>query len=202
VASAAQAFVGTIRQTPPMYSAVHHEGRRLYELAREGVEVPREAREVTVHAIAVDELRDAAATLRVTCGKGTYVRTLVADLGEALGVGAAVERLQRLRVGPFTLADAVTSAELRDMPLVALNAHIASPAAALRGWPEIVLDADRESSFRHGRALEAAQVPPGFVRVHDTDGALVGIGTVDGAARLRPVRILHADRSDARVLPA
>ncbi len=107
VAEVATGFVGRIRQTPPMYSALHHEGRRLYELAREGIEVPRAPRDVIVHAIEVDDVSDARVTLRVVCGKGTYVRTLAADLGDALGVGAAVEQLTRRRVGPFTLDEAV-----------------------------------------------------------------------------------------------
>ena len=87
-----------------MYSAVHHEGRRLYELAREGIEVERAPREVVMHSIDVEEVDGPRATLRVVCGKGTYVRVLAADLGAALGCGGAVERLVRTRVGPFELA--------------------------------------------------------------------------------------------------
>jgi len=202
VVSAARAFVGRIRQTPPMYSALHHEGRRLYELARQGVEVERQAREVTVYSIDVEELRGDGATLRVVCGKGTYVRTLVADLGDALGVGAAVERLSRIRVGPFSLPDAVTWAELDRMSAAELEAHIGPPASALAAWPEIRLDTVRAGAFRHGQTVEGAPSTTGFARVHDTQGTLIGVGAVDSAGRLRPVRILHADRSDARVLPA
>jgi tRNA pseudouridine55 synthase len=202
VASAARQFVGPIRQTPPMYSAVHHEGRRLYELAREGIEVERAARDVTVHVLDVEEVRGAGATLRVVCGKGTYVRTLVADLGDAVGVGAAVERLSRLRVGPFTLKDAVTWADLDAMPPADLQAHIAPPAFALAPWPEIQLDTVRAHAFRHGQSVECVAAATGFARVHDADGALIGVGAVDAARRLRPIRVLHADRSDSRVLPA
>jgi tRNA pseudouridine55 synthase len=202
VASAARQFVGPIRQTPPMYSAVHHEGRRLYELAREGIEVERAARDVTVHVLDVEEVRGAGATLRVVCGKGTYVRTLVADLGDAVGVGAAVERLSRLRVGPFTLKDAVTWADLDDMPPAELQAHIAPPAFALAPWPEIRLDTVRAHAFRQGQSLESVATATGLARVHDADGSLIGVGAVDTAGRLRPIRILHADRSGARVLPA
>ena len=97
---ACRPFVGRIKQVPPMYSAVHHEGRRLYELARQGIDVEREPREVFVRSIAVKEVASPRATLRVVCGKGTYVRVLAADLGAALGYGGAVERLSRARVGP------------------------------------------------------------------------------------------------------
>ena len=95
-------FVGEIEQIPPMYSALHHEGRRLYELAREGTEVERAPRRVTVHAITLESLDLPEMTFRVRCGKGTYVRTLAADLGEALGTGAALARLVRTRVGPVS----------------------------------------------------------------------------------------------------
>src|SRR5438045_1454941 len=82
--AATRPFVGRIRQVPPMFSAVHHDGRRLYELARTGVEVPREPREAIVHEIVVEEVGEATARLRVVCGRGTYIRTLAADLGTAL----------------------------------------------------------------------------------------------------------------------
>jgi len=201
IAAAARAFVGRIQQTPPMYSALHHEGRRLYELAREGVEVPRAAREVVVHAIDVEEVSGTRVMLRVVCGKGTYVRTLAADLGDALGVGAAVEQLTRLRVGPFTRDDAVTWDLLEHAAGAALRARLVPPEAALAGWPAVCLDAARAEVFRHGQSVECAAVPSGLARVHEADGTLIGVGAVD-AGRLRPVRILHADRPDARVLPA
>jgi tRNA pseudouridine55 synthase len=89
--AATRPFVGRIRQVPPMFSALRHRGRRLYELAREGVEVEREPRDVVVHEIVVDAVADASVTLRIVCGRGTYVRALAADLGAALGCGAAVE---------------------------------------------------------------------------------------------------------------
>src|SRR5437773_314287 len=90
-----------------MYSAVHHEGRRLYELAREGIEVEREPREVVVHSLTVDQVAAPRVTLRVVCGKGTYVRVLATDMGAALGYVGAFECLVRCRVGPFHLADAI-----------------------------------------------------------------------------------------------
>jgi len=202
VTAAAAAFIGHIRQTPPMYSALHHEGRRLYELAREGVEVERAARDVTVYELAVEDVQGGRATLRVVCGKGTYVRTLVADLGDALEVGAAVEQLTRLRVGPFTIEHAVTGADLDTLPAASLEARVLPPAAALVGWPEVHLDAARADAFRHGQALDGGPAASGLVRVHETGGALIGVGAVDATRRLRPIRILHADHSDARVLPA
>ena len=129
---ACRRFVGRIRQTPPMYSAVHHEGRRLYELARQGLEVAREAREVVVHAMDVLELDGDRLTVRVVCGKGTYVRALAADLGADLGCGAAVEHLDRVRVGPFTRADALSPDDLLHGERTALLARLLPVDAAAR----------------------------------------------------------------------
>ena len=202
VVQAARAFVGRIRQTPPMFSALRHHGRRLYELAREGVDVDRAPREVVVHAIDVESAADMRATIRVVCGKGTYVRTLAADLGDALGVGAALETLTRLRVGPFTLADAIAWTDAIQAAPGALRARVRPPAAALAGWPEIRLDATSVAAFRHGQTVRSAGARPGSVRVHELDGTLIGVGAVDDAFHLRPIRILHADRPNARRLPA
>src|SRR5262249_23696620 len=163
----------------------------------------RAPREVTVHRVDVTEVAHGRATLRIVCGKGTYVRTLVADLGDALGVGATVEQLTRLRVGPFTLAEAIAGGKPGDTSRATLEAHIAPPASALEGWPEIRLDQARADAFRHGRVLDdGGGETSGLVRVHEAAGAFIGVGAVDGSRRLRPIRILHADRSDARVLPA
>jgi tRNA pseudouridine55 synthase len=202
---ACRPFVGRIKQVPPMYSAVHHGGRRLYELAREGVEVVREPREVVIHAIEVEEVASPQARVRVVCGKGTYLRSLAADLGTALGCGAAVERLVRTRVGPFALADAVPWAELSDGPAAALAARVRPAEAALSGWPSLRLDARAAGRFEHGQAAEIVPAGAGagtLVRVHTAEGRLLGVGEVAPGGRTRPVRVLHADRPGTRVRPA
>ena len=204
VEAACRPFVGRIKQVPPMFSAVHHEGRRLYELAREGIEVVREPREVVIHSIDVEEAAGDSARLRVVCGKGTYVRVLAADVGGSLGCGAAVARLVRTRVGPFALADAVPWSELTSAMAAALWARVLPAEAALAGWAFIRLDARAASQFEHGQAVAIA--PPGvaagaLVRVHAADGRLLGVGEVMDGTRTRPVRMLHADRPGPRVLP-
>jgi tRNA pseudouridine55 synthase len=176
---ATRSFVGRQRQVPPMFSAVHHEGRRLYELAREGREVSRESREVTVHALTVEEVALPLVRLRIVCGKGTYVRTLVADLGEALGCGAAVESLLRARVGHFRVDE------------------------ALSGWPVIELDAAATSAFLHGQAVSwpaPLAADAGLVAVHATAGGFLGVGHA-ADRKIKPTRILHADRPGSRELP-
>jgi tRNA pseudouridine55 synthase len=194
-------FRGRIAQTPPMYSALHHAGRRLYELAREGVEVERAPREVVVHTITVEAVTPATATLRIVCGKGTYVRTLAADLGDRLGCGGALESLQRTRVGPFTLAAAVSGADIRPGNAPALWARVLGADAALEGWPAVTLGDAETIAFLHGQAAGAPGDGTGFVRVYDGAGRFLGIGDRRGGA-VRPARILHADRPGTRELPA
>ena len=204
VEAVATTFIGRIRQVPPMYSALHHEGKRLYELARAGVEVERQPRDVVVHSIDVEDAGGTTATLRVVCGKGTYVRVLAADLGAALGVGAAVERLVRTRVGPFHRDRAVSSDEI-GAAAHALWDKVVPPEAALTGWPSVRLDTAAAGAFVHGQSVAAAldRATPGtFVAVHDSE-TFLGVGEVmAGGARIRPVRILHVDRPGTRVLPA
>jgi len=194
-------FRGRITQTPPMYSALHHEGRRLYELAREGLEVERAPRQVVVHAITVEAVTPATATLRIVCGKGTYVRTLAADLGDRLGCGGAVESLQRTRVGPFTLGDAVSAREIRAGGAAALWTRLRPPDAALAGWPAVTLDETDTTAFVHGQAVGATGDGAGFVCVYDGGGRFLGVGECRGGA-VRPARMLHADRPGTRELPA
>ena len=202
---ACRRFVGRILQTPPMYSAVHHEGRRLYELARQGVEVAREARVVVVHAMDVLELDGDRLTVRVVCGKGTYVRVLAADLGADLGCGAAVERLDRVRVGPFTREDALSADDLLHGERAVLLARLLPIDAPLAGWSSVVLEDRDARAFVHGQPvpLPSGRVVGPLVSVRDGAGKFLGVGrTRAGSTRVSPERIVHADRSGTRVLPA
>lgn len=203
--AATRPFVGRIRQVPPMFSALHHEGRRLYELAREGVEVPREPREVVVHDIVVEALTDTTVTLRIVCGRGTYVRALAADLGGALGCGGAIECLVRTRVGPFGLAQALAAAEIAAATRDALWARVLPPETALPQWSAVRLGAIAAAAFVHGQSVDVAlpdERAHGLVRVHDETGRMLGVGELTGGGRaVKPSRILHADRPGPRVLP-
>ncbi len=115
VLSAVAAFVGRIKQTPPMYSALKVDGKKLCDLARSGVTVEREPRDITVHSIVARKINDSTYSLDVHCSKGTYIRTLCSDIGERLGVGGAMSALTRTRASIFTLDDAVTLDELENM---------------------------------------------------------------------------------------
>lgn len=196
------AFVGEITQVPPMYSALHHEGKRLYELARAGVEVERAPRRVTVHAVTLESVELPSFTIRVRCGKGMYVRTLAADLGEAFGCGAALARLIRMRVGPFTLEASVPWSELRDCRHgTMLWERLLPPDRALEGMPAVRLEVSQLEAFRHGRSVSWRESPEGPVRVYGPDGRFHGLGLGrDGT--VKPERLLHADPPRPRVLPA
>ena len=203
--AACRGFVGRIAQVPPMYSAVHHEGRRLYELAREGVEVERTPRDVVVSAIDVERLEETSATLRIVCGKGTYVRVLAAELGSALGWGGAVDRLVRTRVGRFALADALAWRDLEEAPAAELWARVLPPDAALAHLPAARLDAGGARRFVHGQPADlVAPLAAGtLARVYDTAGALLGVGEAAATGRsVRPVRMVHADHPGPSVRPA
>jgi tRNA pseudouridine55 synthase len=198
VAAALPRFVGEIEQTPPMYSAVRVGGRRLHEAARRGEEVARAPRRVRVHALellAFEPAREglARARLLVRCGKGTYVRTLAADLGRALGVPAHLAALRRTEAGPFGIAAALPLAgaeALAEGDPQALRARLVPPAEALSFLPAARLDAAGVRDLGHGKAVAVA-APEGMVRALDAEGRLVAVCRSDGRL-LRPVRVLRA----------
>jgi len=195
-------FVGRIQQVPPMFSALRRGGKRLYELARQGVEVEREPREVTIHSIALESLALPDLVIRVRCGKGTYVRTLAADLGAGLGCGGALAALVRTRVGPYALERAVTWDEVRlARSGESLWTRVLGCDSALGALDGLTLDAAAARAFTHGQAVPAATRVAGLVRVYGPEGAFLGVGQGLGD-RVKPERLLHADPSRRSVLPA
>jgi len=195
-------FVGVIRQVPPMFSALHRGGKRLYELARQGVEVDREPREVTVHSIRLVSVSLPDFVIHVRCGKGTYVRTLAADVGAALGCGAALAGLVRTRVGPYALESAVPWDEVRQARTGdTLWPRLLPPDSALAGLAPVHLDADGARAFAHGQAVAAGGRVLGWLRVYGPGDALLGVGQGLGN-RVKPERLLHADPQGSSVLPA
>jgi tRNA pseudouridine55 synthase len=178
VEAALEQFRGEILQVPPMVSALKVGGRKLYELARKGETVEREARPVTIHRLEVlDFVPGAAAEVefRVECSGGTYVRTLCHDLGAALGVGGVMSELEREAVGFFKAEDAVPLDELRsDTPLLPLG-------PALDHLPALVVEADQAARLAHGQFISAPDtVPDGPTRILDGAGGLLAIATVRG----------------------
>jgi tRNA pseudouridine55 synthase len=171
-------FTGKIEQTPPMFSAVHHEGKRLYELAREGKTVERKSRSVTIYGLSLlGTEMPATARLRIACSEGTYIRTLCEDLGAALGVPAHMGALVREASGPFILYEARTLDEIAEDPQGAVIApeHIIP-------FPTIVLDLRGSADFRAGRVVPLPEgAPAQHVFVRDHSRTLVGVGEAHGA---------------------
>ena len=200
-------FVGQIQQVPPMYSALRMGGKRLYELARRGVEVKREPRPVMIHALTLESVELPLFTVRVVCGKGTYVRTLCADLGEVLGCGGVLERLLRVRVGPYSLDTAIPWAELvRARDGAALWPRILPPDSALGHQPALRLTHEAAAALLDGQSVPAEKPDSpdgGLVRLYAPAGAFLGIGRlIHGGSAVKPERILHGDYPRHRILPA
>jgi tRNA pseudouridine55 synthase len=167
-------FTGEIDQIPPMYSAIKQDGRKLYELARAGETVEREARHIRIDALTVSGWSPPYFTLDVTCSAGTYIRSLVYDLGEALEVGAHLAGLIRTASGSFTLENAVALDELlKDSHW---QHHLISPQTALADRPAVTLDADSLDHIKHGRALPNANSESGtLVLAYAPNGEFVAI---------------------------
>jgi tRNA pseudouridine55 synthase len=202
VEAALAAFVGVISQVPPMYSAVRRHGRRLYELARQGIEVERAPRAVTIHSIVLEALAPPELRLRVRCGKGTYIRTLADDLGAALGCGGALASLVRTRVGPYTVEDAVPWTDLREARHgEILWARLRPGDSALASFPGAWLDAGAAARFSHGQAVAVPDIADGQVRVYAPADTFLGVGLAR-SGWVNPERLVHADPARPRVLPA
>jgi tRNA pseudouridine55 synthase len=150
--AAVAAFVGTIRQVPPMHSALKREGVPLYRLARQGIEVAREAREVRIDALDILAVEMPEVTLRITCSKGTYVRTLCHDLGHRLGCGAYLSALRRTRCGVFSEAQCHSVEQLEKLVGSGAPLPLLTPAAALANWPGVLVRADAALRLGHGIA--------------------------------------------------
>ncbi len=159
-------FTGPIQQLPPMHSALKHEGRALYEYARAGIEIEREARPVTIHAIDIVEWQAPVLVIDVHCSKGTYIRTLAEDIGAALGCGAHLAALRRTASGPLTLDAAVTLEQLQALEPAAREALLLPPDVLLAGWPEVQLPDDEAGRFLTGLRRRVALADAPAVRVY------------------------------------
>jgi tRNA pseudouridine55 synthase len=188
-------FVGEIAQVPPMYSALKHQGERLYKLAREGVEVERKPRQVTIHEIRLLACELPEFELEVHCSKGTYIRTLAEDIGEVLGCGAHVVGLRRTQVGLFSgdgmvdLATLEATAEQggRD----ALDALLLPVDSAILDWPEVRLNSDSSFYLRQGQPVLVPRAPTqGRVRIYDDQDNFLGVGEILDDGRVAPKRMI------------
>jgi tRNA pseudouridine55 synthase len=187
-------FVGPYRQVPPMYSALKRDGRPLYELARAGVEVEREARDLTLHRLDLLRLDVRSVEFEVACSKGTYVRTLGEDIARALGTVGHLAALRRLQVEPFGEGPMYDFGTLEAVPdEAALDRRLLGADSALRNWPSVQVDATGETDLRHGRPAGCDGLPGVLVRIYGPGGVFLALGRVDSAgSRVAPERLLAA----------
>ena len=183
IRAACEAFRGPISQLPPMYSALKHQGRALYELARGGVTVERAPREVTIHALDIvdwqaDEL---LLVIDVRCSKGTYIRTLAEDIGAKLGCGAHLAGLRRTASGPVSVEQAVTLEQIEALDDAGRLALLTAPDSLLGEWPEVELSNDEAGRFLSGMRRRVALADLPQVRVYgQMPRAFLGSGHVTG----------------------
>ncbi|WP_288462195.1 tRNA pseudouridine(55) synthase TruB [uncultured Pseudomonas sp.] len=197
IQAALPAFRGQIEQIPPMYSALKRDGQPLYKLARAGEVVEREARSVTIARLELLALQEDRATLEVACSKGTYVRTLVEDLGARLGCGAHVAELRRTQAGPFGLAQAISLEELEaahaEGGSEALDRFLLPVDSGLEHWPLVQLTQHSAYYWLHGQPVRAANAPKfGLMRVQDDQGRFIGIGEIDDEGQVAPRRLIRS----------
>ncbi len=193
IEAAVARFTGVIDQLPPMHSALKHEGRKLYDLARAGIEVERTPRRVSIHAIHILHWQHDELVLDVRCSKGTYIRTLAEDLGEALGCGAHLGGLRRTASGALTLADAIDIDSLQALEPAEREARLRPPEVLLGGWPDVTLPADEAGRFLTGLRRRVALADQPAVRVFGpgprSPGAFLGTAHIT-AGELIPDRLL------------
>ena len=186
-------FVGVAEQVPPMHSAVQVGGRRLYDLAREGLEVDRAARRIEILALRRESLDGPDLTISVACSKGTYVRTLAMDIGRRLGCGAYLTALRRTGVGPFRLDQAATLEALEAEGVEGARRRLLPLEVLVAGLPRLEPSAEAAWRFGQGQGIDCAGAVPGAeLAVFAPGGRFLGVGRSERPGRLEPLRLLAA----------
>ncbi len=189
-------FRGSIEQIPPMYSALKHQGQRLYKLARQGVEVEREPRPVDIYQLTLTGQGDDWIDIDVHCSKGTYVRTLAEDIGEKLGCGAHVSALRRNMVGPYgdgqlVALDRLQHLKENDMP--AMDDLLLPIESALSQWPDVDLSTDAAFYLQQGQPVLVPHAPTsGWVRLYEGNRSFLGMGEILDDGRVAPRRLMKS----------
>ncbi|MCL1597427.1 tRNA pseudouridine(55) synthase TruB [Parasutterella secunda] len=195
IEKALNAFRGDILQVPPMFSALKRDGKTLYDLAREGVSIERQARSVRIEKLEILEFADELLTVEVTCSKGTYIRVLAEDIGEALGCGAHLASLRRTKVGVLSLEDAVTLQALETMSVDERLATLKPLDALMQTLPAVHLSENDRVRFCHGQRLALGLPSCPRVRVYGPDEQMVGTARVNERGVLEPERLI-ANKKD------
>jgi len=194
-------FVGDIEQIPPMYSALKVDGQRLYKLAYQGLEVERKSRPVTIHKIDLLHFDEDSFEIQVRCSKGTYIRTLVENIGQALGCGAHVGSLRRISTGPFNEAQMVSMEIIENLSKeqgdAALDLLLVPVDSALEHLTEVNLTEEMAYHLCLGQAVSVPKAPTeGLLRIYDHEHAFIGIGTILDDGRVAPKRLLKTGNNE------
>lgn len=198
--SVTKQFLGEIMQVPPMYSALKKDGKKLYELAREGIEVERAARPLTIYELSLTPLSDQQLQLNVTCSKGTYVRVLAEDIAKALGTLGHLTALRRIRTGDFEIANAITLADFAALDVAARFDKLLAVDACVHSLPSLVLDDSQSKRIRQGQRLnvKATMLNQHLIltanqtfRLFDDHQQFLGTGLLEPNGRLQPLKLVN-----------
>ena len=185
-------FRGAVEQVPPMYSALKHEGQRLYKLARAGKEVERKSRTVIIHSLELIAWDSPLLVFRVHCSKGTYVRTLAEDIAERLGTCAHLQALRRLEVEPFHEAEMISLDELEQAVGAGQQDSLLLPLdRGLESWPMVELSGEEQVRFTHGNPAPVRETQSGNVRVYAKSGEILGLGEIRDDHKVYPKRLFN-----------
>ena len=185
-----QKFTGDITQIPPMFSALKFEGKPLYEYARQGIEIERKSRQVTIYDITLKKIEESIVILEVSCSKGTYIRTLAEDIGHALGCGAYLKGLERTQTGNFQLSDALTIEAIEAMSMASREETLLPVDALLEGLSSIKLTLTETEAIKKGQAIDFNGKNDNELRLYGASGQFLGVGQPDLQGRLFPKRLI------------
>lgn len=189
-------FTGSIEQVPSMYSAIKHNGQPLYKLARQGIEIPRESRQVMIHELILLEAGSDYFSFEVRASKGTYIRTLVEDMGEALGCGAHVNKLRRLSAGPYQPEQMQTLAHLEQLQQTQskelMDSYLLPVDSSIATWPLLPLSEAAIYYLKQGQPVIIPHAPTdGWVRLSHKNGGFIGVGEILKDGRVAPRRLVQ-----------
>lgn len=194
-------FRGEIEQIPSMYSALKYQGQPLYKLARQGITVERKSRQIAIYELSVLAYQNQTVHFQVRCSKGTYIRTLVDDFGEALGCGAHVTQLRRLQVGPYSYEKMLNFSELekksQDCDRSLLDHYLLPIDSALSAYPKIEVTTSMAFYLQRGQAVSISQTPrSGLVKIYQPNNDFLGIGEVTTNGKITPRRLIRTTIRD------
>ncbi len=191
-------FVGSYDQVPPMFSALKYNGKKLYELAREGKTVVRKSRRIAIYELQFIDYQHNQLTIDVRCSKGTYIRSLAEDIGDFLDCGGTVTKLRRLAVGNFTIEQCYTIEQLQEMPVELLKNILIAVDEPLNSMPVINVTDEQAQAIRHGQALQMDEATEGLVRIYSKQ-IFLGLGEMIMGGKLAPKKLYHLHSQGAHM---